>query len=232
MIAGHVASFFLPDILWLRIPDRMFVLTFLVATGYNSGHKFNPIIYIGFVIICVLSYFTEQHLPINILGTLLFVRFTLEPLTRGLFLNKSVFWSANIVFIILFPITNSLFEYGTLAYILALAGWINKNQHLVKNIINPLEYFIFALFAYLLATQLTFQFPQTQMVIVGIGCAIMMVLLYHLKTLLLNSIRAKPTDTISRFCQFLGHKSLEIYIFHYALFQIVMIYIMYIYARS
>lgn len=229
---GTSPRFFLPDILWLRIPDRVFVLTFLVATGYNSGHKFNPIIYGGFAVICILGYFTEQHFPINILGTLLFVRFTLEALTRGLFANKAVFWAGNIVFIILFPVTNAVLEYGTLAYILALAGWISKNQHLVKNTVNPLEYFIFALFAYLLATQLTFQFPQDQMIIVGIGCAIMMILLYNLKTLLLNSMKAKPKDIIGQFCRFLGHKSLEIYIFHYVLFQIIVIYIMHIYAHS
>lgn len=63
-------------------------------------------------------------------------------------------------FLILSPITNVFFEYGTLAFIMAMAAWVRKNEAFIENkFIKPSEYFIFALFAHLIFTHVVFNFP-------------------------------------------------------------------------
>lgn len=225
MIAGHAFYYFLPDENWLRIPDRILAPVFLVSIGYNAGVKLKKIIIVGAVAITLGQYLILDSLYMNILWTIILVRWLIEPLARRLLKSKSVFWGINVAFILLYPITTMFFDYGTLAFIMAMAGWLNKNRSAdTDKIIKPSEYFAFTYTAYLFLTKLIFDYTYMEIFIIAAGMAIIMYLLFNMKSLLINSIQNKPTDAIGRFCKFLGHKSLEIYIVHMLLFQAILYY--------
>lgn len=229
MVASHIFYYFTPDITWLRIPDRISVPVFLVAIGYNAGQRLPKTIYIGALLIWLMNIAAFNSYFVDFLGTIILVRFLIDPMATAMLKNKSTFWAINVLLILLYPISNVFFDYGTLAFIMALAGWLGKNgKILAEHIIKPYEYFIFATLLYLLCMKIAFGFSSIEIGIIAAGLSVTMYLLYNMKTLLMNSIRNKPTDAIGRFCKFLGHKSLEIYIVHILLFQSIVYYITHI----
>lgn len=226
MVFSHIFHFFMPDQLWLRIPDRISVPVFLIGIGYNTGQRFQKTIFIGTALVFLMAHVTFGGYFVNILGTILLVRYTIEPLAQFMFKNKITFWGTHIVLLALYPVTADVFDYGTLAFIMALAGWINKNGTAVTgHIIKASDYFIIASAIYLVCMKIAFGFNMIEMTVIAAGLGVIMYLLYHMKTLLLNSIRHKPTDHLGRIIRFIGHKSLEIYIIHVLFFMAVVYYI-------
>ena len=220
MIIGHGFYYFMPDIPWTRIPDRILAPVFLVAVGYNTGHRLSKLLLFAAALILVIDFGLLAQHKINILGTIILLRYTLEPVTKFLLQNKMLFWGAHIILIALFPFSNLFIEYGTLAYMLGIAGWMNKNGEAVSgHIVKPSDYFIFVTAVYLISQKIVFGYDLIGTFIIGVGLSIVMYMLYHMRELLMHSLKHKPVTIIGKFSKFLGHKSLEFYIAHILLFQ-------------
>lgn len=229
MIFGHVFYYFMPDINWARVPDRILVPVFLVSIGYNSGHPVSRLLIFSTLLLCAVDFLILKDYQVNILGTIILLRYTIEPFAQFLLKNKVLFWGTHAVFVALFPITDVFFEYGTLAYIMALAGWINKNGAEVSGkVVKPAEYFIYITVIYIITQQIVFDYSPVQTIIMACGASVTMYLLFNMRTLLANSIKRKPKDFIGRFCKFLGHRSLEIYVVHILLFQAILYYALFL----
>ncbi|MCB1839228.1 MAG: hypothetical protein KDI61_03045 [Alphaproteobacteria bacterium] len=222
MLFGHICYFFISDNLWLRIPDRILVCIWLIPVGYNLGHKPGKRIWAGAFLLTFSEYVLFHYININFLWTILLVRQVTEPLARALLKDKYLFWGVNIIFLVLSPITNFFFEYGTLAFIMTMAGWMRMNEAFLKeSFIKPSEYFVFAFLAHIMFTQVAFQFNGLQTTLIALGSTVVFWLLYHFKGLVLNSLRRRPKDPIEKLCFFMGHKSLEIYIVHVFAYQLI-----------
>jgi hypothetical protein len=224
MLVGHTALFFVPDNLWLRIADRIFIPVLLISIGYNIGHKIGWSIYIGAALIMAGQIFVTYGPPINILAIFIALKFFLDPFVKLISRNKILFWGVNFVMAFVSPFVNLLFEYGTLAIIMATAGWINRNRDEVKTVTTILEYYIFSYFSFLWFTWIVFGFSSLQMLCIALGVGLVMYLLLDYKTLILNSLKRKPKDVIEKICTFMARKSLEIYVFH-VLFYMLIVYI-------
>lgn len=225
MLVGHTALFFVPDNLWLRIADRIFISVLLISIGYNIGHKIGWPIYIGATLIMAGQIFVTYGPPINILAIFIALKFFLDPFVKLISQNKILFWGVNFVMAFVSPFANLLFEYGTLAFIMATAGWINRNRDEVKTVTTILEYYIFSYFSFLWFTWLAFGFSAIQMLCIALGVGLVMYLLLDYKTLILNSLKRKPKDIIEKTCAFMARKSLEIYVFHVLLYMLIVYYV-------
>jgi hypothetical protein len=221
MIGGHMAYFFSDGNLWLRIFDRMTIPVLLISVGYNLGHKITWPIYWGFILIFLGSLFVPYGSPINILGVFMLIKLFLHPLIIFLSRSKILFWGAYSIIAFISPFTDLLFEYGSVAVVLATAGWIIRNQDDIRHITTPAHFMIFAFFSHLWFTQILFEFSQTQLICVAIGSAFIMWLLLDYKTLILTSLKRRPRDLIEKTCALLAHKSLEIYVLHLLVFMII-----------
>lgn len=229
MLIGHVFYYFMPDNNWARVPDRIMVPVFLVSIGYNSGHPVSRLLIFSTLLLCAVDFTIMQEYQVNVLGTIILLRYTIEPLAQFLLKNRILFWGAHVLFVALFQITDIFFEYGTLAYIMAMAGWINKNGEGVSGkIIKPSEYFIVITIIFIITQQIVFGFSHLQTFVMACGLSITMYLLFNMRTMLMNTIRHKPKDFIGRFCKFLGHRSLEIYVIHILLFQAILYYALFL----
>ena len=225
MIIGHIAYYFLPDISWLRVHDRILAPVFLISVGYNSGYKLSKTLIGGALFTTWLYYVIFGNFYITILGTIVIVRYIIEPLAQKMMANKEIFWITTLLLVLLYPFTNRFLDYGTLALILALAGWLTKNGQAIENkIIKPKYYMILAYLVYVPSIQMAFNFSPLQLIIFALGTSLIFYILYNMKTLLLNSIRNKPTDIISHTCKYVGKKSLEIYLLHIILLQLLYYY--------
>ena len=222
MIMGHASYYFFPDISWLRIPDRMLAPVFLVCVGFNSGYKLSNFLIVGAILVIGMTHLIMGTFYVNILGTIVLVRYLIEPMANLMIKNKEFFWIINALLVVLYPITNTYIEYGTVAIIMAMAGWLIRNSEAIDNkVISPQNYFFFAFIIYVLGVQLVFMFSEIQVIVLSLGTAFVMYLLYHMRDLLLNSIRDKSKNLFKRIYKFIGKKSLEVYVIHIILFQII-----------
>jgi hypothetical protein len=226
MMVSHADSYLANNESWWRIPDRITVSVFLVSIGYNSGQKPSRILWVGATLMTYSNWLLKRWIRLDILAMIILVRFIIDPMMTWALKSRVRFVGLNLVLLALYPITNRYGEYGSLALLMAMAGWINRNRgELPPNVVKPYEYFIFLYFAFLICTFLdhTFSFSIVQYLIIGAGLAWVMCLLYNFRQLLLNSIAARPRDIIEKICSFLGHKSLEIYVIHTLAFEFLVV---------
>lgn len=224
MIFGHIAYYFYPDDNILRIPDRIMVPVFLVSIGYNSGRKLTSLLIIGACLMTYMHFLLTEEIHGNVLLTYILVRIILQPIINFSLKSKYHFWGTYLILLFLAPILENYTDYGSLSIIMAMAGWINKNRSEVpQEISTPKVFFYAAYFAFLFWVNIFYKFSIPMIIIFALGNAIIFWILYNFKTLLLNSIKRRPKDPIEKICSVLGHKSLEIYLLHMIIFQLVLI---------
>ncbi len=224
MIWGHIAYYLIPDENIFRVPDRIMVPVFLISVGYNTGRGFNNFLLIGAIILTGMNWIILGEVYVDILGTFIIVRALINPVMEFALKSKAAFWGTYVALILLFPLTDPYVEYGTLAVLMAMAGWVNRNRcEVSETITKPSTFFLCVYIAFLACTQFNFNLSMSELFITGIGSALIFYILYDFKMLLLNSIRRRPKDIIEKFCSFLGHKSLEIYVIHMVIFQIILV---------
>ncbi len=221
MLFGHMCYYFLPNELWLRVPDRIVVPVFLVLIGYNAGYKFSSLVWAGAILLFLIHFFLIEKITLNILITLIMTRALLLPLLSFLLKSEFRFWYINFAFIFTAPFFNIFFEYGTLAFTMAIAGWIARNRVECKDKVDPVIFFIFATLAHIFFNHIVFGFSYFETFIISIGSALIMYILYNFKYLLLNSIRRRPEDIVEKACSFIGRKSFEIYVIHIVIFELI-----------
>jgi hypothetical protein len=227
MVMGHVPYYFMsdvPDTSWYRLADRIMVPVFLVSVGYNAGHRLSRFLWGGAFILTALNWILTREIYLDVLGTIILVRLIVNPLMEWALRSRNRFMGLNAALLLLFPVTNAVIEYGTLGLIMAMAGWINRNRgEIPPDIVKPSDYFLGAWAVFTGCIWFTFQFSPAQAAIVAAGSAWTMHALYNFRQLLLNTLAAPPRDPLEKFCSFLGHKSLEIYVAHCLLFQAAMV---------
>ncbi len=225
MIFGHVGEYFAIGNHWWRVPDRIVVPVFLVSVGYNAGSRLSRFLWGSAVLMTVFNWVLTRKFYIEVLAVIILSRLVIDPLARWALKSRVRFYAANLLFVALCPLINDYVEYGTLALTLAMAGWVNRNRsEIPAEILRPREFFIFTYLAYLACVEIIFRFSAPQFIVVAGGTAWVMYVLYNFRPLLLNSIQARPRDIIEKFCSFLGHKSLEIYVIHSIALQLLFFY--------
>lgn len=222
MIFGHFLYFFIDNAHYTRIPDRILAPIFLIAVGYNAGHKLSDYIIYGAFALVLVEFFVTGQIHGSILLTIVLVRLCIEPLAKLMLQSATWLWSLSLCFIFLYLLTGQFLEYSFIAVILAFAGWLRKNEQALDiKTVKSSTYFIFALFAYVFTIQFGFNFNIPTLMLIGLGTTIPFYLMYNMKTLLMNAIRWKPQGQFGKAVKWAGHKSLEIYLAHMILFYII-----------
>jgi hypothetical protein len=221
MITTHAAQYFLP-LQFLQLPGRIAAPIFIISVGYNVGHKLSKSIWAAAIFIFVLDTILLGAFRANFLIALILIRLCIEPLMLWALKNKVRFWGLFTLCIILYLPTNIIISHGTLSILLAMAGWMSRNRDTVpKNIVKPQEYFIYAYIVYATCIQFWYEFTVLEFIVFFIGSSYVFFLMYNFRDLIVNSLKRKPRDLIEKINFFLGHKSLQIYVFHWTLFKLI-----------
>ncbi|MDD9899664.1 MAG: hypothetical protein OXT65_01650 [Alphaproteobacteria bacterium] len=223
MVLGHTVALFELDA-WLRMPDRILVPVFMIGFGYNVGRPLDKKLLASAVIILLARwlFFRETlapvaFFPMSILAGFVLVRLTLEKMMPFMLKGKAHFWGMNALLLALLQYSHEWgWEYGTLCYILAIAGWLCRNEHEVpEDVVRVKEYFFFGYVLFLIVNQGLFTFSPAQFCVYAAGSAGVFAVMYNLRTFVLNAVRRKrPKDRVARFVRFLGHNSIEVYVAH------------------
>lgn len=220
MIIDHIGHYFFPEQLELRAIGRMSMPIWLFLVGYANTREIPPILW-GGAFILLASYLVAGNpiLPLNILFTIIIARAVLDTLVMTTFKNTENFLFGVTAMIFLAIPTSALFDYGTLALMWALFGYLCRHQEEMQVSSKRLLGFLgITTLIYLVYQQVFFVFEPAQSLIMILSVSISAFVLYQFKAEALPDLTVKlppPVNTLVKFC---GRKTLYIYVVHLMLF--------------
>ena len=128
MIIDHIGYYFYPDDDWLRAVGRIGFPVWFFLIGYARSRRIDYHLIAGaFILLAADVAFSRSLLPVNALFTMIILRVCLDPLMRLVKDNDITLIILTAVLYILFPLTNLYWEYGTLAMLFAICGYLARN---------------------------------------------------------------------------------------------------------
>ena len=210
-LIDHVGLYLYDDNLWFRV-FRMFALVWFIPTGYNAGRKSDLWMWQAALLLAVVGTITGiGPLPLSAVATIILIRMVIDPLAEIAVRDKFRFWVVNAALVALIPVTDAVTEYGTMAAIIALAGWLLKNRDRAAAVVDVRFYFAYVTVLYLGFCATIFPFNPAQWAVVIVSTVGTAVLMFRFRDMLLESIRRKNPDIVARACRFIGHNTLQIY---------------------
>lgn len=225
MLIDHTGLYFDDGNLWLRV-FRMFALVWFVPIGYNPGRRAGMGLWAGMLVLTIVDWRVGMTIfPLNALATIIAIKQIINPLMEYALRSKSSFWLINLLLLIIYPLTDKFVEYGTLALLLAMAGWLLRHkQEIPSKIADVNAYFMLVSAVYVIAEQIAFKFSLPQFLFVAVTTLLTTFVMLNLKQLIINSLSRKTKDPIERVCRFIGHKTLEIYVGYYIILKLLLVY--------
>lgn len=225
-LVDHVGYYFYTEQLWFRVL-RLFALVWFFPAGYNSAWRSNWRVWAGIGILTVMdAALYSDFWPICAVASLVAARMLVDPLMDFSLKGAGRFWAVQAVLALLILPTGEFLEYGTLALLIANAGWLLRHRdRLPPGIVSLPHYFVFVTALYIAFSQYTFGFDALQFGFVVLSTAATAWLMYHFDALIREDLRRKRAerdDLVRRICRTLARRSLEIYVGHLMLFKLML----------
>ncbi|PJB72684.1 MAG: hypothetical protein CO093_02455 [Alphaproteobacteria bacterium CG_4_9_14_3_um_filter_47_13] len=223
MVIDHTGYYFFPDESWWRVAGRLCVPVWFFLIGYARSRDTGSRLWIGALILVTVYLLAGSHfIPFNILITIIILRLIIDPLMK--FSQQGIFHFTGLCFIsfLLIIPTSYGVEYGTQGIILAMAGYYARHyQKMGLDKIFVRNFMIFSSFFFVIPQFLLHGFSLLQFYVLFSGIAAVYYWLYHFSSTTHPVLTAKLSPAISRLIKFTGRRTLEIYVAHIVLFQVI-----------
>ncbi len=226
MIIDHIGLFFYPDEMWFRVIGRLCVPIWFFLIGYAKNSKITKDLWIGGVIVAASAIVAGQYLlPLNILFSIIFLRYFRYITAVRCF--DSVYGLRGMYLILLFMTLPSaiLFEYGTIAMLFVLIGYMLRNWDEVQKNIDAKYLRIFAaisFFSFFINQGLLFPFLSiNQALVMFVGFCIIGYIIWNFKPV----TYIDTGKNIYFLLKLMGRRSLEIYVIHIVIFRAIAMYL-------
>lgn len=212
MIVDHIGFFFFPEQLLWRAIGRICVPMWFFMVGYSkAGWKDKKVIGGMLLLIAVDIVFYSPIFSLNVLVTI-----TLLRLVHQVFLNRyleNLDWQKllgiMIMVIMLYPITSIMWEYGTLALLFSIGGFLVRQGK--RDILTQLWFLASAVvFCAMQAVVFKFSILETAVMTVGIMLTSAVLFAFEIKSHVL-----KGWATTRKIFLFIARNSLTIYVIHW-----------------
>lgn len=223
MIIDHAGFLLFPDADWMRAIGRLCVPIWFFLIGYARTRDV-PMLWIMAAILVDLPdpLIGLTILPLNILFTLLFIRLSLDPLVRIMRARPHYFWMIVVLLVVLAPVTNMLFEYGTYAFLLAILGLSVRKPRLFKGLLRATraDRFFWPVVGvgFFIWQSLLFGFHWPLMLVFGVGMVAVLRGLSRFEPFTYAYDTRQWQVTLMMLC---GRYSLEIYVLHLVIFKLL-----------
>lgn len=132
------------------------------------------------------------------------------------------FWLTALLLAVLFPLTRIFFEYGSLALIIGVFGWLCRNKGaLPAGDRLARQYGVFCWVAFSVLQQYMFRFDVLQFLYMSLGTGMYLVILYLYRPMTFPQAASVAAGIPAAIVRFLGRYTLEIYVFHLLLFKAI-----------
>ncbi len=222
MLADHIGFYFFPEALWLRALGRLCVPLWFFLIGYSQSQRLPYRFLIGAVLLVLVDgVLGRPLLPLNILFTMILIRLILRPMMhligrRPVLIYLLCFVGGGLLYL---P-TNYVIEYGTIGLLLAMIGYMTRARtYYGEALLLNTAFIVLTLTA--LDTYLSFNFPWPLQSFVTAGFAIGMSTMIYFFPRPLSFPYLEASRILRISLQFMGRRTLEIYVAHLALFKIV-----------
>lgn len=221
MLADHIGYYFFKDIEWFRVFGRMSVPIWFFLIGYAQSRDLPLKLWASMAVLVVANIIFGLYLiPLNILATIIFVRLVLDKVARIAFRGVEPMAYTLVGLGVLALPTWVFFEYGTIAVILAMAGYALRNRETIPMTDSTLRFFFgfFVLF-YAFTQILMFDFTPLGNQVMFVGVGLIGVLLYLFKPQTEDYFEATWPQPVLSLFKLCGRYSLEIYVVHLLIFK-------------
>lgn len=226
MVIDHIGGYFFHDALWYRAVGRIGFPIWFFLVGYSQGRGISRSLKIGAALLVAGDIiFGRSLFPLNALATIACIRLTIDRVMGFALRSKKIFWTLSTLMFLMFIPSGALLEYGTLAWLLAMFGWVirHKEKPEVKAIV-PLEIFtIFCFFAFVGMMMILQPFSSAQVLFMGVGTLAVMAVLHGFTPVSWPMPRAALGRLGGRAVQYMGRYTLEIYVAHLLLFKMLLV---------
>jgi hypothetical protein len=161
MIIDHLGYFFFPQEQWMRAVGRCSAPIWFFFVGYNykiSNIFISKIFYIAIILFMAGCFSTKINvLHVNVLFSMLICKQMLSYYVDEIKINLNFIELLLLAFLsfVLYPLTNSLFEYGTLGIYLAFWGY-NYKHGIGNNSLQAILCFILICLTQIISFNLNF----------------------------------------------------------------------------
>src|SRR5687768_2623181 len=129
MIVDHTGWYFFQEEHWFRAIGRIGFPVWFFLAGYAGGRAPSYTLYAGAAILVVGNILAGMSiLPLNALATIILIRLLIDPLMKGMLASEqSMIAMSALLFFMSIP-SGYLCEYGTLALIFAVLGYLCRHR--------------------------------------------------------------------------------------------------------
>lgn len=224
MICDHVGHHFYPDEMWLRVLGRLCLPIWFFLIGYANSAHLSKSLWIGGVFVAVSAVIAGQYiLPLNILFTILALRYFRKSAVLRTFHSAETMRGMFFILLFLYFPTQILFEYGALAMLMVLFGFMVRNKEQLSERIAQKYMLMFAGASFLtFYVALGVALPSVsdmQALFMFVGFAVLAIGLWHFKPVVFPQARGFMAGSFIALFQFMGRRTLEIYVAHILIFR-------------
>lgn len=227
MVADHIGFFFFPGDDWWRVFGRMCVPVWFFLIGYAQSRDLGARLW-GGAVVMTLSDLAFGHFlfPVNMLGTVILLRLTLDSVMGRALRDARTFWAVQATLLLLAVPSGMFFEYGTLAFVLSGVGYLARRRGLVAGgaDLSPhllLQYAAFAAAGFIAMQGIVYGFDRVQVLAMACGIIAVTGLCLSFRPVSLPALTARLPGFAAAFLRFTGRWTLEIYVVHLLLFKAV-----------
>ncbi len=226
MLIDHTGYYFFEGEQGWRILGRLCVPVWFFLIGYARSRDMGPKMWIGTALLMLASGVTGSgFLPANILATMLVIRLTIDTVmarTVPSLMNRSekALWQMGVFLVLLSFPSAYLFEYGTLAIVMAMFGWLVRHQHEYPEGVRQTQYFFFFAYGVFVVVQTVFfGFRDNEILLLAAGILMVMVGLMFFRPVTFAGTGQGLRGVLLAPVRFMGRWTLEIYVVHLLLFK-------------
>ncbi len=230
MIIDHVGHHFYPDEMWFRVIGRLCIPIWFFLIGYAKTTEIPKRLWIGGAIVAVSAIISGQYLlPLNILFTIIILRIFRRSIVLRSFYSVDGLRGIFLVLLFLTLPSAVLFEYGSIAMLFVLIGYIVRNKEEIYEKIEPQYLKIFAgasFFAFFfIQGALLPEVSGYQALFMLAGFFIIGFVLWNFRAAVYIDADKHMALSLIRILQFMGRRTLEIYVVHILIFRAIAMYL-------
>ncbi|MGH1376308.1 MAG: TraX family protein [Alphaproteobacteria bacterium] len=230
MIIDHVGHHFFPDEMWFRVVGRLCVPIWFFLIGYADTVKVSKFLWLGAFLVGGSALIAGQFLlPLNILFTIILFRFVRQGvLARSLHSPEAL--RGMFLILLFFTLASyAVFEYGSIAMMFVLMGFIVRHKEAVYERIERkyilmfvcASFFSFYFWQGMLLPSANY--AQATLMLLGFGCVGW--ILWHFRSVVYVDAHQHIAPSLIKFLQFMGRRTLEIYVAHILIFRAICMYL-------
>lgn len=223
MICDHIGFYFFLDELWWRAVGRIGFPVWFFLIGYAQSRDITKSLLIGSVILlATCALFGMYIFPLSALVTIILLRLVIDRVGHGALTSMQSMAGIMIGCVLLALPTGIFVEYGTMALAFAVFGYMVRARQQGRDVSMDMQVMclMLATMSFTLIQQLTFKFSEPQLALVGFGTlGVMMTLFFFCKVEFIKTTNILPMP-FKILIQFLGRRTLEIYVAHLVIFRI------------